>query len=84
MSEYPEHEKLSAISDQSQACHDFISWLEETKGWSLCYIPDDLEHSYCPAPYNARRELAEFFKIDSSKIEAEKRAMLEEMRKANS
>jgi hypothetical protein len=25
--QYPEHEKLTAISDKSQACYDFLEWL---------------------------------------------------------
>ena len=31
-SKYPEHEKLSAISDKSQACGEFIEWLGYEKG----------------------------------------------------
>jgi hypothetical protein len=27
--QYPEHEKLTAISDKSQACYDFLEWLGE-------------------------------------------------------
>lgn len=28
---YPEHEKLAKISDQSQACGEFLAWLIEEK-----------------------------------------------------
>ena len=29
MSDYPEHDRLAAISDQSQTCGEFLEWLQE-------------------------------------------------------
>ena len=41
MSDYPEHDKLSAISDQSQACGEFVEWLN-SRGISLMTWREDL------------------------------------------
>lgn len=32
MSEYPEHNKLDAVHEKSQACGEFVNWLDEEKG----------------------------------------------------
>ena len=37
MSDYPEHDKLSAISDRSQAIGDFLEWLRSEKGAFLAH-----------------------------------------------
>jgi hypothetical protein len=34
--QYPEHDKLHAIKDESQACGEFIDWLR-SQGMHLCY-----------------------------------------------
>lgn len=39
---YPEHQKLKAIKDRSQACGAFLDWLREAKGFVLC---EEHEHS---------------------------------------
>lgn len=78
---YPEHEKLSAISDKSQTCGEFIDWLIE-HDYHLCQ-PDTTGRYFWPTHTPLTKLLAEFFEIDLDKIEAEKRQMIEEMRKAN-
>lgn len=71
--EYPEHEKLKAISAKSQACGEFLDWLS-MKGWTL--------HSAKRGRFfNVSRELAEFFRIDERKLEVEKQQMLEQLRR---
>ena len=35
MSNYPEHDKLSKISDESQLVGEFIDWLQD-KGYTIC------------------------------------------------
>lgn len=68
MPEYPEHAKLREVKEQSQRCGELLEWLQSEKGWHL------------PA-YSPERLLAEFFGIDYSKLQAEKDAMLEAMRR---
>lgn len=36
MIEYPEHEKLEAVEEQSQACGEFLEWLLSVKGYQVC------------------------------------------------
>lgn len=40
MSDYPEHEKLSAVKDESQAIGEFLDWLkggfEGSPGYEIC------------------------------------------------
>ncbi len=31
-SPYPEHQKLLTVKDRSQACYDFLDWLDDTLG----------------------------------------------------
>ena len=37
MSNYPEHEKLSAVREHSQAIGEFLEWLSQAEGISLCH-----------------------------------------------
>lgn len=72
--DYPEHEKLRAIRDQSQKAGEFLEWLQAEKGVSL--MVGDF-----PLQTTTTRLLAEFFEIDLDKIEDEKRTMLEVLRR---
>lgn len=98
MSEYPEHERLKAISDKSQAIHDFLEWCGERGLWlaeRYCTRWDHPEDPRCedgecemsdkmlPTHQSDHTLLAEFFKIDMDVIEVEKRAMLDALRAAN-
>lgn len=82
--DFPEHEKITAVKDESQAIGEFI----ESSGYRLCewseeadlcdcgdYIP-----GYVPVAGTIETILAKYFKIDLDKIEQEKRAMLEALR----
>ena len=85
MSTYPEHDKMSKIADKSQAIGEFMEWLEQEKNLTLCKpIPEGEEAAgqYWPAYTPIQNLLAEFFDIDPVALEREKRAMLDEMRKA--
>lgn len=62
MSEYPEHDKLSAIKAESQAQGELLEWLAD-RGW-------------LHLPMSIQNVLAEYHEIDLKKIETEKRAML--------
>lgn len=81
-----EHDRLRVIKDQSQACGDFISWLEH-KGYILCMAitPDEESdyQEYVPAPINLVKLLAEFFDIDLERLEDERRALLASLREAD-
>lgn len=81
---YPEHEKLQAIKEKSQAIGEFLEWLQG-KGFRLAKWekePDEEEQLVQQFP-NIERLLAEYFQIDLAKLEKEKYAMLEYMRKQN-
>lgn len=100
-SKHPEHEKLRAVNERSQACGEFLDWLLGEKHYTLgkyhehtddCWEPgeDNTERRRTcgtpsgvlyPAPVNVRKLLAEFFEISEDKLEAEKLAMLDEVRK---
>ena len=75
--QYPEHEKLHAVREQSQAIGEFLEWVNTEKGWMLGVYEG--ERMY-PASYSINALLAEFFGIDPDLLEREKRAMLESLR----
>ena len=72
--QFSEHDKLHAIREQSQAISDFLEWAAREKGWHLGW---QHQHTHVSAQYDLTNPLAEFFEIDLSKLEDEKRAMLE-------
>jgi hypothetical protein len=77
---YPEHIKLKAISARSQAIGEFLEWLTCKKGFTICQLHRE---EFMPVYTRTENLLAEFFEIDLDKIEAEKRAMLAELRRAH-
>jgi hypothetical protein len=96
VSDYPEHEKLTAIVEQSQAVGEFLAWCAEEKGYALAvweprqrrdskgrFSHNRVEQRMHPVATPTRRLLSEFFQIDDAKIDAEKRAMLQAMCEAN-
>ena len=91
---YPEHAKLRAVSDKSQAIGAFLDYLEES-GLELCrshvhngdcydgdgFICCDLcAGEFRPEHMPINERLAAYFVIDEHKLEQEKRAMLAELR----
>src|SRR5512135_3462017 len=93
--QYPEHEKLHMVKDRSQSIGEFLEWLRSEKGYVICERlrtsagdeeeeEDDADYELVPANLGITKLLAEFFKIDLEKIEAEKRQMLDQLRAANS
>jgi hypothetical protein len=92
VSDYPEHDKLALVKDETQAAGDFVEWLG-TQGIFLaktymftkddCVTDDEAEMRYertCPVAKSLVTLLAEWAEIDQNKIEAEKRAMLATIR----
>lgn len=73
MTEYPEHEKLVEISDQSQAIGEFMEWLEST-AFAV--------HDIYTMNDKIQEILADYFDIDLAKISEEKDQMIEEYRSA--
>lgn len=83
MSKYEEHDKLGAVMDRSQAIGEFL----ETSGYILCknqrmgsFNGVD-EYALVPVSKSINEVLADYFDIDLKKIEAEKRQMIEELRR---
>lgn len=80
--DYPEHEKMKAIAEESQKQGDFLQWLMD-HGYALCERRKSEVTPYWPTYKTISTLLALYHKIDLKKIEQEKRAMLEEIRKSN-
>ena len=103
---YPEHEKLQAVKDKSQAIGEFLEWLSSVKQirfakWLKDFRDPTLKEIkeakqqgfktpkrvewdvFVQQQMEIKKWLAEFYEIDTNKLETEKRAMLEEIRKAN-
>jgi len=80
---YPEHRKLAAISDKSQAIGEFLAWLEEG-GLDDNFGPFGAIELYYHDPKSSRRLLLNmsksrlleaYFGIDRTKLEDERGAM---------
>lgn len=80
--QYPECEKLSNISDQSQLIGNFLEWASGTQEFHMCIYSGHSEE-YLPIGMATERLLAKFFKINLDKVEEERRQMLDEVRKSN-
>ncbi len=86
--EHPEHAKLEAVKDQSQAIGDFLEWLGNDRPDGPIFLCErrrdvEIDNIWVPTGASAEKLLAEYFDIDTKKLEAEKRAILEAQRKAN-
>jgi len=84
VSEYPEHDKLTAVNDKTAAIHDFVEWMMSTYHARFMTYRDteDFEGWTEPDRY-FDVWLAEWADIDMRKIEDEKRAMLAKQRELN-
>jgi hypothetical protein len=80
MSTYPEHDKLTAVADQTQAIGEFIEWLGGKGVFLACFVAG---HNFPREVHGFRDLLAEWAGIDQDKLEAEKRQMLASNRAAN-
>lgn len=76
---YPEHDKLLAIKDQTQAIGEFLDWLHDDKGISL--TKRDGFGDLVPVATHWEPLLAEWAGIDRDRLECERRRMLEVMRR---
>ncbi len=70
---YPEHEKLAAVKDKSQAIGEFLDHVP----FQLCKW-EPARSEWVPVAWNA--VLADYFHINMVALDQEKRAMLDEIR----
>lgn len=75
---YPECERVRAVSDQSQGIGEFLEWCQE-EGYVLASF-DEATGTCWPIRKRIEQLLADYFEIDLVKVEAERRAMLAEIR----
>lgn len=91
--EYPEHEKLRSLNGSNQVVGEFIEWIQH-QGYVFAKYErmkfDNIFNNgtHChvvlsPHYINIPGLLEQFFEIDSSILETEKRQMLDEMRASN-
>lgn len=84
-----EIEKLQAVQGESQRIGEFLDWLQGERKlviaqWQKRNLdPSDDWDELVPAGMTINGLLAEFFEIDLDKIEEEKLALLNELRRAN-
>lgn len=80
--EYPEHNRMAAVKDPAQIIGNFLDWLRTEQ--NVCFgfphrnLPYLVDHQF--ESLSIEQILAIFFQIDLKIIEAEKDAMLEEVR----
>lgn len=80
MSKYPEHDKLAAIQDQTQAIGEFLEWCADEEG---VYLMSTEGGGSRPYAVSWMPLLAKWAGIDRDKLEAEKRALLAYQRALN-
>lgn len=86
--EYPEHQKLKAISHDSNAIGAFLDWLpqagialhdlnapKQMEQWEMRTLSDE----FYPVRKSIQDILAEYFKIDQKLIDQEKQAMMDSL-----
>ena len=78
MSEYPEHDKMMVVKDQSEIIGEFLDWATE----KMIFLTRG-ENDGSTWVVNTDDLLAEFFEVDLKKIADEKEAMLDKMRELN-
>ena len=92
--ECPECDRLHAVAEKSQACGEFLEWLQQ-QGIVLARWHEHDEECYGESGFrtcgyskegdlqldhtNIQTWLAKFFDIDMNKVENERRALLEAM-----
>ena len=91
MADYPECEKLSKVSRESQKLGDFLEWLKG-QGYYLCKFydretldasRDQSEEGFYPDYISIIDILAKYFDIDMNKVEEERAEILKKLREQN-
>lgn len=78
-SQYPESEKLSAASTDRAAISEFLEFVGYEHGIALCAVEEYDDHFY--PVHDSDRLIMLFLGVDRDKLEAERRAMLDAIRK---
>lgn len=80
---YPQHEKLEKVQGKSQVCGEFLEWLN-SQGYHVArYGGEDGAEMLYPIAEPINSLLARFFDIDEDALEAEKVAMIDNLRAMN-
>lgn len=77
--QYPEHEKLKDLGGANQIVGDFIEWLHENGMWIAQYAARS--DQLIVSTKNRDELIAEHFGIDRKRLENEKQAMLDFLRR---
>jgi hypothetical protein len=82
---YPQHDKLRAVRDQSQAIGEFLEWLQSTRKPRVTLTVDAELGMRCEDLWPKTEDLlAEYFGIDRAALECEKQAMIKGLRDGKS
>lgn len=77
----PELDKLAEVRERAQAIGEFIEWLGRSK-YAICEsYREDVGGTWLPTPASIEKLLSEYFEIDLNKVENEKCAILEAVRR---
>lgn len=83
MADYPEHARMSKVSDRSQTIGEFLDWLRSTEIVLAEWGTEDWDETLFPINTSIEKLLARFFQIDLQKIAEEKDQMIAELRAMN-
>lgn len=78
--QYPELEKLKAVSDKSQDIGEFIDWLQTEKGIFFGTWEGD---NVKVVRASTESLLADYFGIDLKKVESEKNQIFQQLKNKN-
>jgi hypothetical protein len=78
VSDYPEHDRLRVVAEETQTAGEFVEWLGG-QGYFLAEWPVGWDRAV-PCHHSLTELLARWKGIDRDKVEEEKRAMLARLR----
>jgi hypothetical protein len=82
--EYPEHDKLRAVRVEREAVQSFIDWMFDEAGLAICERSSNrIDNLYWPVTASRADIIARHFGIDATKLDDEKRAMIDRLREMN-
>jgi len=77
-----ELEKIKEVQNESQVIGEFLDWLQNEQGFTICELNKKTE-MYYPVSRSIQSFLEIYFHIDPVKAEAERRQILEDFRRRN-